>query len=370
MFFKLDWYYNKTKFKYVFVDVLMTINDADKDKLLHDLGISYSSFRVEKSRDCVRNDNVERLLSYYYVNPVGDRVRYENCINNLYYAIYFKDTNSIKLYLDEINNYIDEYNFLKPIFVLFKIFGLMNLGGNIYEIKECTKSDLMYICNFKKGFFLDEFELLYEAVMLSFNVKDDYTKIANLSLKYDKLNWIYLSTKGSCLYLNGKDNEALRCYKELLDEFEKTHNNERLMSTYSNIGFLYNALNEYTLCIKTLQNALYNVFSPSDSIWISNIVLNYVFACFMISKYAEIINLVTNNLFQYKRLNWVSASIFILACFFFDDFSKASNVISYFKDDENVNAILKYLKTNDLKCLDLIKTTQFSLKIIEKLKCL
>ncbi len=169
---------------------------------------------------------------------------------------------------------------------------------------------------------------------------------------------------------NCKDNEALRCYKELLDEFEKTHNNERLMSTYSNIGFLYNALNEYTLCIKTLQNALYNVFSPSDSIWISNIVLNYVFACFMISKYAEIINLVTNNLFQYKRLNWVSASIFILACFFFDDFSKASNVISYFKDDENVNAILKYLKTNDLKCLDLIKTTQFSLKIIEKLKCL
>ena len=103
MIFKLDDYFNSTKRKYVFVDCMMSLKNESKTKFLESFDIWYSTFRVEKSREHVRNNKVDKILDYYNVNTLNikDKEKYEIVINEMYYAIYFMEVDRIKHNIDK-----------------------------------------------------------------------------------------------------------------------------------------------------------------------------------------------------------------------------------------------------------------------------
>lgn len=369
MIFKLDKYYKSTRQKYVFIDSVMNINKEDKAKFLKSFGISYDSFRVEKSRNKVNNDNAERLLEYYgflSVSPVK-KGKYEKCINNMYYAIYFREQDNIHKCIEELNACIADNNCLKPVFILFKIYGIMNTEISIEKIRNLINNDLNYILFFRKNYFIDEFELIYESILVSFKYETDLTKLSNLSLQYPALKWIYLFALGSLYYMKGQDQEAYRCYKRLEEEFEATRNSERLMIIHSNMCFIHNALEEYATSIDLAKKSIEYIYSSKQSIWVSNILMHYVFSNFMLSRYKIIIDFYTEEIFNVSRLNWITASICILASFLNKELNKAHKIIELFRNNEYVAIVLEYINTGNLFLLYELKQTPYIVKIIKKL---
>ncbi|MGM9969663.1 MAG: hypothetical protein ACI35S_04625, partial [Anaeroplasma sp.] len=215
--------------------------------------------------------------------------------------------------------------------------------------------------------FIDEFEIIYEAILISFKYKTNLTKITNLGNQYKELNWIYLFTKGSALYLDGKYNDVYRCYQSLEKEFESTRNIERLMIIHSNICFIHNALSDYQECIDLVTKSIEYIYSSRKSIWISNILMHFLFSNFMLNRYDVIIKLFSEEIFDLSRLNWITASICILASFINKQLSKAYSIIEKFRNDEYVLVVLDYIKTGNKLLLLKLKQTPYIKKIINKL---
>ena len=369
MIFKLDKYYNLTKHKYVYADTLMTMDKVDKTSFLRSFGIDYDVFRVEKARDKVNNLNVNKILEHYQIKPIIDenKSKYERCINSMYYAIYFKEADKINKCIDELNFYIADNNYLKPLFILFKIYGNMSIDNSIDDIRYIINKDLDYIINFRKNYFVDEFEIIYEAILISFKKEKNLTKISNLGLKYPKLNWIHLVTKGAVSYMSKNDNDAYRCYQALEKEFESTRNIERLMIIHSNMCFIHNSLGDYQESVNLTRKTIEYIYSSKKSIWVDNILMHYLFSNFMLGRYEDIIKLYSEEIFDLSRLNWVTASICILASFLNKELNKASEIIDLFRNDEYVAMVLDYIKTGNRLLLEDLKRTPLIKKIIQKL---
>lgn len=368
--FRLDKYFDTTKIKYIFANHLMDENGVtDKTVFLKNFGICYDTFRVEKSRERVRNDSVDRILDFYKISSLklAKKSEYEYIINKLYYSIYFKEIECIKTLLETINKYINENNILKPIFVLFKIFAYMNIGENFSEIKELTYKDYDYVKSFKKGYFIGEFEIIFEAIRHGLENKDNLVKLNILADAFPNLKWLYLTSIGSIYYLNRQDEKALNIYMELVEEFKELKNLERLMITYSNMCFIYNKLKRYTKSIEISNQSLEYVYSQNNSIWIKYMIMHYFFANFMLEKYNVIVDFVSNDMFDKNLLNWVSASICLLAAAFIKEDDKVQTIKENFSGNENIKLILTYLKTKDTKVLHLLRHTPYIKEIILKL---
>ncbi|MGM9971142.1 MAG: hypothetical protein ACI35W_01885 [Anaeroplasmataceae bacterium] len=343
MIFKLDKYYNYTRYKYVFIDGIMSLNKVNKETFLKEFGISYNSFRVEKSRNIVNNDNADRLLKYYNFNPIqlDKKSKYERTINRVYYSIYFEEYNLVNDYIKELNNYIEENNFLKPIFVLFKIF-IMKKYNNIVE-----NNDLDYILRFR-NYFVDEIELIYEFILVTFKYKKEVI-LQKLAVKYKYLKWLYLQAMIELTNIKEDINKAYFYYKELETIFKNNMNIERLMNTWERLGFIYNSLKEYDKSITISSIVINYIYSIKNTYLIVKVLLNYLFSKFMLGEYDDIIELYDNDFFDINNLNFQSAIICILASTINNKQDKAKRIIDKFKNDRYVSLILDYLHTNNNK---------------------
>lgn len=370
MIFKLDDYFIDTRMKYVFADSLMNnANRKDKINFLLQLGISYNSFRVEKSRRRVKNDNADRILEKYAITKIDvkNKFIYEKSINEMYYAIYFREYEKIKEYIAVLDGFINENNYLKPIFVLFKIFGKMNIGIDINEINELTFLDVEYINHFKKNYFIKEYQMIFEAINYTLKREDNINQLSSLVQDYPEFKWLYLSFVGSIHYINEKDHDALRVYSDLVEILKLHKNSERLMIAYVNMCFSFNRLKSYNECIELTKDCLSNIYSSKNKIWIKNLLMHYLFASYMIERYDDVVECYSNILFKIEKLNWVSASICVLSAFKLNKLEGVQFIINNFKEDENFKLIIKYIQTNDKSNLSNLKQTPMIMDIVSKL---
>lgn len=366
MIFDLKNYVNTSKRKYVFINELLNTLNVKKESILKELGISYDSFRVWKHRDNVNNDNINILLKYFNVNDVNyqQMKQYEKLINEIYYAIYFVDETTTSKLLVQINKCIDDNNFLKPLFILLRVCAKVVFKFHDNNPDGIVKADLDYLYKFKKCYFVDSFSIVYECIMYYFQYENDKTKLNNLAIEYPKLKWIYLTTAGSLAYLNNDDNKALRCYLELTDGFELYKNNERLMIVYSNTSLIYNLLEEYLMSISVTSKCLEYIYFSKNLLWIKNILMHYLYSNYMLKKYDVIIDLITQDIVDIKKINWVSAVICILSASNINRLADVKKVIDQFNDDLNVKLIMSYLKTKNTNELLNIRKTEYIKRIL------
>jgi len=371
MIFKLDVYYNFTRRKYVFVDYLMDINEVkNKEELLLKFDIWYNTFRVEKSRERVKNNKIERVLTYYNVEPllIGSKYKYEKCINELYYAIYFKEIDRIKACINVVNECIEDNNYLKPLFTMFRIYAHMNIGNDINEIYEMVSDDLKYIMKFKKNYFINEYEIIFESIKHGLYKVDNLLKLNRLANEYKSLKWIYLSAAGTTYYFKEEDEKVISIYEELVEDFTFHNNTERLMIAYSNICYSYNKLRRFSKCIEVTEKCLPIIYSGRKSVWIDNVLLHYIYANYAIEKYDTIVNMFTTPIFNSDRFFWVTAFICILAANKINQINRAQFIIDKFKDDANINLLLRYINEKNIKILYDVKMLSYIPDIIQKLK--
>jgi hypothetical protein len=243
----------------------------------------------------------------------------------------------------------------------------MNIKNTINEILESINDDLEFVKFFKKNYFIDEYEMIFESIIHGIYGSDNIIKLSNLAIQYPKLKWIYLSAAGSCSYIAKQDEKSLRYYEELTQEFKLCKNSERLMMTYSNMCFSYNRLENYTRSYKLTLECLEYIYSYKDSIWIDNMIMHYLFTSFVLDRHDEILEFHTNPLFRIERLNWVTASICILSANIINQLHKVSQIIYTFDHDDNVSIILEYIKTKDKEKLNNVKKTPYIKIIIDKL---
>lgn len=354
----LEKYFISTKAYYKFFDGLLHKEKKETKKniseLLKDLGINDSTYRRERIMENVSNLTLSILLNHFKYNDIClDKIQiYEVCIQKIYYNSYFRLTNEIEKYLVEIENYIDENNYLKPLFILFKIFGNMILLFNIEKIKMKFINEINYLLLFDSSYFIDEFELIYISVMYYFGYDRGIDGINKLILKHNKFSWIYYNIRGSKSYLNREYTDALINYNKALEIYRFSNNAERIMATLSNIGCIYNNLNQYNFCIDILKDAIDYTNSDKFTIWVKYIIQHYIHALFMLKEYQMIVKFFQAKSFEIYKLNSPAAVDCILASYMIGQYDKSKQIIEQFKEDENVKIICEYIKTNRYEVLD------------------
>lgn len=283
-------YYYSTKQKYCFFDRLIDSEQGQKDVKLYNMGISYSTYRGNKANNILYLETFNILLKYFGVKNIDEnkKDKYELCINKIYYNSLYKYTDSLKYYLEEIQLYIDDNNYLKPIFVLFKVLGYMNYTYTYDELVKILSKDIEYLLIFKKLYFVDDYELIYLSIMHYFKQTLNYSNLYSMVEKPNKYRWIYFQTTATLEYLNFNDYEALIYYDKALKEFEEYNILERKLHVINNISLIYNNLHKYDFSLSYSNKVIEYVFSDCESKWITYILQNYLYSLYMLHKSEEI----------------------------------------------------------------------------------
>lgn len=368
-FFKLDEYFDKTNKYFSFFDGLFNNKKEHKRDILEFLGIGYSSYRNNKLKSNVNSAMIPTLLKYFNYKEINivNKNKYEICLSKTYFSIYFKNLEEIQNNIKLLDAYILENNYLRPLFMLFKTFCMLNLSMPKSKLKALIADDLDYLYLFKNKYFINEYELIYKTIMYYFDYKVDKTYLNNLCEYYKELSWIYYMLMGSYNYLNDNDYEALIHYQSALEQFKEYYNMERTLITISNISFIYNNLKKYNLSLQLTSKIIGYVYSLKNTDWIKNITLHYLYANYQLKRYNEIMNFYQITVFDIKELTSPSAIICILASYFNNNIDKAKSIINYFKNDDNVRYIVEYIDTENANLLKNIEKTQYLYEIVEEL---
>ena len=365
---KLDEYFNSTAKYYELFDELFYYDPKGKKEVLSLLGINYNSYRVEKTRSDVNNSNISLLLNYFNINPIENerKLEYERIISKIYYTSYYKQLEELRKLLNEIEVYIYENNYLKPILILMKTIGYICLGLSLEELK-ILKTDLDYLNIFNHNYFTNEFKLFQMTILYYFDFKIKEIKLKNLVLENPKYKWFYLNMIASHYYLHKNDEKALIYYLEVLEEYKKNINVERLMNTISNISCIYNLMGKYDSSLNVSSSAIEYAYSTKKDLYISYLTQHYLFSNYMLDRKDAILDFLNIVLYDKEQLNIVSAMMSILILFE-DEPLRANELIESFNYDHNIRAIQIYLNTNNKEILDTIVSKPYFKKIVNKLK--
>ena len=372
--FKLNKYIEETKKHYHFAEGLFSVNKVPKRKTIEGLGINYSAYRVEKTRDIVKNDNINKLLNFFGYNKVDeeDIVRYEKLFSKVYYCCYYSIENSYNLYLSEIEELMMKKDIIYPVLVLFKVFIHYNRFVDFDECKKFLKKELQFLSAFSAtSYFTDDLRYLYLLMMYYFerigkNSKEGILEIKKFCYQEPKLSWLYYSVKAKKAYLNQEDKEAIMYLEILIKEYERNNNMNRYFSAINNLAYSYNLEYEYAASLSYTENVIEYLFSSFENKrWVSFILVHYLYSKLMLNELDQIINFVNIFTFEDTYLSDVSMVIYLITAYL------SKNKEFYFKiksinKEEFVflNSFIKYIETKDKSVLSIKDQPPYILRLI------
>lgn len=348
--FSLEDYFERTQKYYYFFDGMMTYEKKLKKDVLKEVDVYENSYRVERLRPLVKNGNKKLLLDYFKYNTTNpkSRLKYEICISKIYYCSYFLKLDILKELLLELELYIAENNYLKPLFLLFKVFGTIPFYNDIEEVKGIFENEIKYLKAFRKTkYFTDELDYLYKVVLLHFDVDVNILELDEYSNIFRELRWFDYTIRANYYYFKDKDFDSLMYFNAALDEFNKAYNVERQLRSISNIGLAYNMLDKYQLSINVTEKVIKYAFSQEVSIWIQAIAMHYLFSNYMLRRYDEVLEFYNVIVLNENFLNQVSIIIIIVSAFKLGKMDLVSGLIERNKHLNNVRLFLMVVESTD-----------------------
>ena len=348
--FSLEDYFERTQKYYYFFDGMMTYEKKLKKDILKEVDVYENSYRVERLRPLVKNGNKKLLLDYFKYNTTNpkSRLKYEICISKIYYCSYFLKLDILKELLLELELYIAENNYLKPLFLLFKVFGTIPFYNDIEEVKGIFENEIKYLKAFRKTkYFTDELDYLYKVVLLHFDVDVNILELDEYSNIFRELRWFDYTIRANYYYFKDKDFDSLMYFNAALDEFNKAYNVERQLRSISNIGLAYNMLDKYQLSINVTEKVIKYAFSQEVSIWIRAIAMHYLFSNYMLRRYDEVLEFYNVIVLNENFLNQVSIIIIIVSAFKLGKMDLVSGLIERNKHLNNVRLFLMVVESTD-----------------------
>ena len=156
--FDLTEYFVQTKKYYYFFDGLFILEKRLKKDILEELNIPDSTYRTNRLKVFTKNKNHIHLLEYFNYKVVeGSQAMYEKCLVKIFNAVYYRETNELIVLKEELEGYILENNYLKPVFILFKLLIAITITSNYQILLQENKKFLDYLNLFPKDYFTSEF---------------------------------------------------------------------------------------------------------------------------------------------------------------------------------------------------------------------
>ena len=264
--FKLDDYYNNYRYSILFFDPLIKekVNELGTtiDEYLEEFYITPSSYRRVRSKNQpVGKEITSILLKEYNINPldINKKDKYENLLQKIYDFSYYR-LDGILDFENDVDEYINDNNILKPIFVLFKLLINCHKVTENYskeEIQEQNKELYSKVSKFNNGYYMGSFiDLLFIIEVLYFRQKMDL-EYANSLLTNSEIKGMVSFAISSRFMMNADYSSATyfskKCEKYLVDDY----NYNRLFILNVNLCSCYNKLGDYEVTINMAEKQIH-----------------------------------------------------------------------------------------------------------------
>lgn len=315
-YFNLDDYYKITNRYYYFFDGMFKINNDSKEIMLESLGVAPSTYRTNRKSEKIKNDKHLILLDYFHVsNNLFDKEIYEATLSELYLCVYYKKYDDVENNLLKLDEYINQNNYLKPLFVLFKaMIKLFDRNNNFLQrTLDSFTEEIEFLQNFPIEYFSNEFKDLYNIIFYVMN----YYKKQNLNIYTNKdfgfLNWMYYQLRGAMSFYYENYYETLYYYEKANDIYIKQYNVLRHYINIINISHIYNVLGQsqkaYDTIMPMIEFSNYNSLGDLND---GNAYINYFMTLFLLGKYEEIFKLYDDPDFNDNRQSRYSDLILLI----------------------------------------------------------
>lgn len=324
--FKLDNYYIVTNKYYYFFDGMFKVEKKHKLKELEKLNIPSSTYRVNRMSLEIKNDNHIKLLKEFNVNlRLKDKFECEYVLSELYSCLYYRRKEKVKLLEKKLDKLIEYDNYLKPIFVLFRILTNIINYQDINLVMKIIESDVNYIEKFPIEYFDDEFKNLYWIIMYFVGRNDQCIKEYGFDNKYPHLVWLYHHLRGSYNYSINNYSETIIYYNNAIKCYIDDFNISRAMECQLNVASMYIRIKAYRDAINILMPLIeYSMHYPNPVAFRCYTLMHFLVSLMMIEDYNKIINVMDKiRIERYKSdedvieenyINDISAMVGIIAC--------------------------------------------------------
>lgn len=332
-------YFNLKKYRginsklYYFFDGMFKLRNESKEKTLHSLILPSSTYRENRKTDQIKNENHLVLLKYFNVNlNIISYEKYEKLFLKIYTNFYLDNIeyqnkrDNIKISADELmeelNKYIDNNDYLKPLLILFKTIIIMNDKKAPVDIRKELYADVEYLRNFPDDYFVDEFLIIRNLLFYYYFNDQKYINKLNLKEKYPFLLWIYYQFRGYLALVNNNYFEAITYYNWVCEIYSTNHNVSRFISCKINIAAALNRIGAYSDCIDVISQLIdFTIFQTDNVIWKKYILMHYFIALYMNDEYLKIIELFNRLPDSCSTINVIS-SLAVAASMYFEKYTQ------------------------------------------------
>lgn len=370
-YYSLQVYFEKTNKYYYFFDGMFKYKNKLKKEVLVDLNIPASTYRLNRIIDVAKNDNHKTLLSYFEIQPLDEtyQTKYEILLSRLYMAIYYKY--EAKEDYIELEKYINLNNYLKPIFVLFRIMYMMNQNKLYSEIINDIKEDVEYISHFPKEFFESELESMFLMVLLYANKSKEAIHNKNCYSKYPNQLWMYYHIMGTVAYQEEDYSKSILFYSKAEKLYFEDSNIKRYILAKNNIAAMYNKLKFPQLALEVIIPILNYVLNEETKYpYTKHIVMHYLMALFMLEDYNQII--LFNEMYLGNDSIKVRVSmIVVLLSYYLQDYRKEEidfQIIEYCDLTKNIYEFLFEKKRLSKETKEILLSSDYLRYIAKKMK--
>lgn len=346
--FSINLYFSSLKYMVYFYDILIKNNSTTKESLFKELDISYMSYTraIEYDSNAGRKI-IKKLEKYFNINELdySKENEYEDVVNSIISRFYYRGDN-LEEFVPILIKYIDENNYLKPIFLLLKL--LINLSSNKSpEILLEENIELFHILrDYKKKYFTSPFIEIYKIIEISFNgdvlMDFDYETSYN-----ENMFGLIYNAYSTNAYLSKNYNLCLYYAKEARDYFLRDYNFMRVININLTYFLCLNYIGEYQKCLIEARKQLtylnitkqtYELIYPTE--------INYYTAYIGLRGFNELISFITNktdiNSNDYIFLLIATKQDSNLFNKYLEKYRKDAYKFSDIKNND-VNAVLDYL---------------------------
>ncbi len=315
--FDLSNYFGLTNKYYYFFDGLFKIKNESKLEILENLNIPSSTYRKSRKDNVIKNDNHLILLKYFGISEkLGKLEEYEQVINELFSNIYYKNNQAIEKYSKMLERYIEDNNYLKPIFTLFRILVKIVTLKETKKIFAGIKDDIDYLCYFTENYFEKDFKIIYRILLYFAGRSDACLKDYSIDNKYPHLSWLYHHLRASFNYYSKNYAEAILYYTSAMNFYLRDINIKRVLDCQLNIGAMYNYIHAYKDALNKLSPLVeYAVYQTTDIPLRCYSIMHYFIALLQIDAYDEIMLALNNWESGPEIINDVSAMVGIIASY-------------------------------------------------------
>lgn len=365
--FKLDLYKDFQQY-FNLLDVLIKNESSNKELFLEDIDISPSSYRRAKNEgNKIGEIILQKLARHFNYNLCDECIidQIEDKINEIYYAIYYKDYKRYDEYFDWLDDMLSKRYIIYPIFTLFKLLMILNSKKSPRNILNGL-NDLYFEIKSYESFYEEELIEIVEILDVTFK-KD----IDNYFLSKTYKNELTYHTLATRCNLSGRYLESIYFCKLAKEKFITDENYKRIyyinLTLISNYNFLLMFHEADLLVQKQLLN-LNSINDVGDEYEFTKSL--YIITCLGLKKYDEVIN----SLEKKEGLTLTQIVCLLISYYFYDknNYYITYNELISEEESENIILCLKYLneilKSNNKKKVQELERYDINKTVLEILK--